>query len=87
MNIIKLSQQCTVEKQGKHGWEPETVFEPIYIFVEHIETLAPAGITYIKMRSGERIQVKETPEEIISLIKGEASDGEVNFWSNLGVMA
>lgn len=87
MKIIKLSQQGTVEKQGKYGWISETIFEPIYIFVDHIETLIPAGITHIKMRSGECIQVKETPEEIISLIKGEASGGEVNFWSNLGVMA
>lgn len=82
MNIIKLSQQCTVEKQGKYGWEPETVYEPIYIFVEHIESVAPAGITYVKMRSGERIQVKENPEEIIALINGESGDALMT-WEKL----
>lgn len=83
MKIIKLSQQCTIEKQGKYGWDPETVFEPIYIFVDHIETLTPAGITYIKMRSGERIQVKETPEEIISMINGENNDS-LDTWEKFG---
>ena len=83
MNILKLSQQCTVEKQDNYGWASETVYEPIYIFVEHIESLTPAGITYVKMRSGERIQVKENPEEIIALINGE-SDDPLMTWEKLG---
>ncbi|NIC28253.1 hypothetical protein [Serratia plymuthica] len=66
--IIKLNQQCTVDRQGKYGWEPDTAHEPIYIAVAHIESFSFCGLTYLKMTSGERIQVTETPEEIMAMI-------------------
>lgn len=68
MKIIKLSQQGTIERQGEFGWEPETIYEPVYIVAEHIESFSSAGNTYLKMVSGERIVVRETPEQILALI-------------------
>lgn len=87
MKFIKLSQRATVERQGKYGWEAEKIYEPVFIATGHIESLSFAGLTCIRMASGERIQVRETPEQIISLINGDQSEGEVEFWSNLGETA
>lgn len=84
MKFIKLSQRATVEHQGKYGWEPETVYDPVFIAPDHIESMNSAGLTYLRMASGERIEVRETPEEIIALINGDPSEEEVKFWSNLG---
>ncbi|CAI2526648.1 Uncharacterised protein [Serratia ficaria] len=75
MTIIKLNQQCSVERQGKYGWEPGTVYEPIYIAVAHIESFSWGGMTYLKMISGERIQVTETPEEIMAMISDACGGG------------
>lgn len=69
MKIIKLYELATVERQGKYGWEPETIYEPIYIIAEHIESMKFAGNTILKMVSGKQIIVRETPEEIISLLE------------------
>ncbi len=71
MKFIKLSQQATVERQGKYGWEPETVYEPVFVAAGHIASMYFTGLTTLKMTSGERIDVKETPEEIIALLEGE----------------
>ena len=30
--------------------------------------MTPAGLTYLRMASGERIAVRETPEEIIAML-------------------
>lgn len=73
MKFIKLSQQATVERQDKYGWVPETVYEPVFVAAAHIVSMAPHGITTVKMSSGERIDVKETPEEIIALLEGEVA--------------
>ncbi|WP_394743806.1 flagellar FlbD family protein [Escherichia coli] len=83
MKIIKLRQQTAVERQGKYGWETDTVFEPVFLSSNHIESMSPAGLTYIRMVSGERITVKETPEEIIALINGE-NDESLKVWEKLG---
>ncbi|HFE4603768.1 hypothetical protein [Klebsiella quasipneumoniae] len=68
MKFIKLSQRGTVERQGKYGWEPETVYEPVFVAAEHIVSMYFAGLTILKMTSGECIDVKETPEEIIAML-------------------
>lgn len=70
MKIIKLSQACTVSRPVDSivGWEEETIYEPVYINANHIESFAYAGRTYIKMASGERIEVTESPEQIIAVI-------------------
>ncbi|EMN0593170.1 hypothetical protein REW02_001782 [Klebsiella aerogenes] len=71
--IIKLSQKFTIEKQGKYGWESESIYEPIFINVDRIETFYFAGLTLIKLASGDRVEVRETPEEIIALLEGEVA--------------
>lgn len=68
MKFIKLTQNSTVEFQGKYGRETETVYDSVFIAPDHIESMATAGITYIRMTSGDRIEVRETPEEIIAII-------------------
>ncbi|MEN0615513.1 hypothetical protein [Klebsiella indica] len=68
MKIIKLSQRATVERQGKYGWESETIYEPIFVFADHIESMTSAGLTYIRMVSGARIEARESPEAIIAML-------------------
>ncbi|KLE93101.1 hypothetical protein [Klebsiella aerogenes] len=71
MIFLKLNQKTTIEHQGKYGWEPETVYEPVFVAAGHIVSMYFAGLTTLKMTSGEHIDVKETPEEIIALLEGE----------------
>ncbi|HBV2215183.1 TPA: hypothetical protein MDR63_004726 [Klebsiella quasipneumoniae] len=73
MIFLKLSQKVTVERQGEYGWEPETVYEPVFVAAEHIVSMYFAGLTTLKMTSGERIDVKETTEEIFAMIAAGAS--------------
>ncbi|WP_368762520.1 hypothetical protein [Klebsiella michiganensis] len=68
MKFIKLSQKTTIERQGKYGREYETVYEPVFVAADHIISMFFAGLTILKMTSGERIEVKETPEEIIAML-------------------
>ncbi|WP_130947803.1 hypothetical protein [Klebsiella quasipneumoniae] len=73
MIFLKLTQNSTVEFQGKYGRETETVYDSVFIAPGHIESMTPAGLTYIRMASGERIAVRETPEEIIAMLTGGAA--------------
>lgn len=68
MTFLKLTQNSTVEFQGKYGRESETIYDPVFIASDHIESMTPAGLTYLRMVSGERISVRETPEEIIAML-------------------
>ncbi|EMF8385139.1 hypothetical protein V4E41_006026 [Klebsiella variicola] len=68
MIFLKLTQNSTVEFQGKYGRESETVYDSVFIASDHIESMTPAGLTYLRMTSGERIAVRETPEEIIVML-------------------
>lgn len=73
--IIKLNQQCSVNRPCGDGWERDMAHETIYIAVAHIESFSWYGITHLKMTSGEMIQVTETPEEIIAMIKDSCCGG------------
>ncbi|MEH4241292.1 hypothetical protein [Klebsiella michiganensis] len=68
MIFLNLSQKATIGRQGKYGWEQETVYEPVFVAADHIISMFFAGLTVLKMTSGERIEVKETPEEIIAML-------------------
>lgn len=68
MIFLKLTQNSTVEFQGEYGRESKTVYDSIFIAPDHIESMTPAGLTYLRMASGERIAVRETPEEIIAML-------------------
>ncbi|MFP1879760.1 hypothetical protein [Lonsdalea quercina] len=65
MDIIKLNQVCRIQAAGEGG-EERIEYEPIYIHIRHIESFFYAGRTVIELASGRRIEVKETPKEIIS---------------------
>lgn len=73
MIFLKLSQKVVVQHQGKYGWETETVYEPVFVEADHIVSMYFAGIKILKMTSGERIEVKETPEEIIAMLTAGAT--------------
>ncbi|ENZ8654809.1 hypothetical protein ACHBFN_000678 [Klebsiella aerogenes] len=73
MIFLKLTQNSTVEFQGKYGRETETVYDSVFIAPGHIESMTPAGLTYLRMASGERIAVRETPQEIIAMLTEGAS--------------
>lgn len=89
MKILKLSQRGVVTRQVDSiiGYEEEVVFDPIFVVAEHIESFAFYGATHIKMHSGDKIVVQETPEELCRQMLGEASEGEIEFWSKLGESA
>lgn len=86
MKILKLNQRGVVARQVDSiiGYEEEVVFDPIFVVAENIESFAFYGATHIKMRSGDKIVVQETPEELCRQMSGEASEGELEFWSKLG---
>jgi len=71
MKIIKLSQKAVISRPVDTiiGWEERVIYEPIYVVAEHIESFSWAGNTYLKMASGERIEVSETAEEVIALLE------------------
>ncbi len=72
MGFITLTQRCSI-------WQPENsitggseriVREPVYINPVHIESLFFAGVTTVKMVSGESFNVYETPDAIIEAAAG-----------------
>lgn len=68
MDVIKLNQVCRIHAAGVDG-EERVEYEPIYIQPSHIESFysfCSSGRTVLKMASGDRMEVKETPEYIIS---------------------
>lgn len=87
MKFIKLSQKGTVEHQGKYGWVPETVYEPVFVSAEYIVSMYFAGLTTLKMITGEQIEVSETPEEIMTLIDGYDYEEAVTVLADLGEKA
>ncbi|KMV90414.1 hypothetical protein HMPREF9693_05446 [Klebsiella oxytoca 10-5249] len=84
MIFIKLNQKVTIERQGQYGWEQDAVYEPVFVAAEHIVSMYFAGLTTLKMTTGERIEVRETPEEIMTLINGSNHDEAMAVWAELG---
>ncbi|WP_313020973.1 flagellar FlbD family protein [Atlantibacter hermannii] len=72
MGFITLTQQCSVwqPENSITGGREKTVREPVYINPDHIESLFFAGVTIVKMVSGERFNVYETPDAIIQAAAG-----------------
>jgi uncharacterized protein YlzI (FlbEa/FlbD family) len=85
MKVLKLSQQTILSRPVDSivGWEEKTVYEPIFVVAEHIESFLFAGTTHIKMSSGEKIIVRETPEEILVLIGIEVQEDSLRTWEKL----
>lgn len=69
MSLVKLSQQCCVERQGKYGWEADTVVEDVWVNPAYIESMSWSGVTVIKMQSGDKISVTEHMQSIIKSIE------------------
>lgn len=56
MKILKLSQQATVSRPVDSiiGWEEKTIYEPVFVVAEHIESFLFAGVSHIKMTRAKR---------------------------------
>jgi uncharacterized protein YlzI (FlbEa/FlbD family) len=89
MKILKLNQRAVLTRPVDSiiGYEEKTVYEPVFVVAEHIESFAFYGATHIKMRSGDKIVVQETAEEICRQMSGQPSEGEIEFWAKLGESA
>lgn len=89
MKILKLNQRAVLTRPVDSiiGYEEKTVYEPVFVVAEHIESFAFYGATHIKMRSGDNLVVQEAPEEVCRQMLGEASEGEIEFWAKLGESA
>ncbi|MGL5281111.1 MAG: hypothetical protein ACRC8W_05035 [Plesiomonas shigelloides] len=85
MKILKLSQQATVSRPVDSiiGWEKKTIYEPVFIVAEHIESFLFAGVSHIKMTSGEKIVVRETPEEILALLGVDVQTDSLKTWADI----
>ena len=70
MPFIKLTMQCSIYQPPSTSTSERTrsAYEPIYVNSDNIETLYEAGITIVRMASGERNNVIEKPEAILALI-------------------
>ena len=85
MKILKLSQQATVSRPVDSiiGWEEKTIYEPVFVVAEHIESFLFAGVSHIKMTSGEKIVVRETPEEILTLLGVYVQTDSLKTWGEI----
>jgi len=70
MKILTLTQKCSVWSADSSitGGQTRFVSEPVYVNAEQIESMIHAGNTILKMISGERIEVTESPQAIIDAI-------------------
>jgi len=68
--FIELSQQCQIVRpvDAPWGYETDTVYEPVWVNAGNIEAMSWAGVTRVKMISGEVIQCQETPAGIMAKI-------------------
>ena len=65
------------------GNSKKTIYEPIFIVAEHIESFLFAGVSHIKMTSGEKIVVRETPEEILALLGVDIQTDSLKTWADI----
>lgn len=71
MVLIQLNEQQVMSRQDDSvygGWMDHTVFEPFYLNADQIESMSEKGITIIRTKSGEIHKVKESVDDIMSLI-------------------
>lgn len=70
MSFIKLTMQCSIYQPPSTSAIENTrsAYEPLYVNSDNIETIFDAGITIVRMASGELFNVIEKPEAILALI-------------------
>lgn len=68
--LLKLKEKTIISKQVDSiiGWENSTVYEPIWINPNHIESMSFVGLTILRMTSGQKHEVQSTPEEIVEMM-------------------
>ncbi|MDU4065952.1 MAG: hypothetical protein E7H75_04940 [Enterobacter asburiae] len=85
MKILKLSQQATVSRpvDSITGWDEQIIYEPVFVVAEHIESFFFVGVSHVKMTSGEKIVVRETPEEILALLGVDVQTDSLKTWGEI----
>lgn len=71
MKIIKLHEQVTIYTHDNGQWDNESTrqeYEPVYVNTDCIESMSQAGITRIRMVSGDVLSVFEGVEDIMLAI-------------------
>ncbi|WP_369788363.1 hypothetical protein [Rouxiella sp. WC2420] len=69
--MIELQQSVIIERHDEDGWGRRQEFESIWISPHAIESIFFAGLTRIRLISGDVIDVKQTPAEVLILAFGE----------------
>ena len=69
--MIELEQQVIIEQHDSDGWGRRQEFQSVWISPHRIESISVIGITRLRMISGDVIDVRQTPEEILILSFGE----------------
>lgn len=73
MPFLELKEKAVISKQVDSivGWENTVIYEPVWINSDHIESICFAGLTILKMKSGNKHEVQSTPQEIIRMISND----------------
>lgn len=68
--LLKLKEKVKISKPVDSiiGWEDSVIYEPIWINSDHIESMCFAGLTILRMKSGQKHEVQSTPEEILEMM-------------------
>lgn len=69
--MIELEQQVMIERHDNDGWGRRQEFQSVWVSPHRIESISVVGITRLRMISGDVIDVRQTPEEILILSFGE----------------
>ncbi|WP_413724700.1 flagellar FlbD family protein [Sodalis sp. RH16] len=68
-----MLHQCNVSTSEQLPGVPITVIEPVFINADRIEIISSGINSVVSLFSGECLEVKEKPGEIIELIHGSRS--------------
>lgn len=68
--LLKLKEKVKISKPVDSiiGWEDSVIYEPIWINSDHIESMSFVGLTILRMISGQKHEVRSTPEEIVEMM-------------------
>jgi uncharacterized protein YlzI (FlbEa/FlbD family) len=68
-NFLMLHQCCVTQDEDSKGGS-HVELEPIFVNADLIETITTGINSIVQMSSGDSLEVKEKPGEIIELIQG-----------------
>lgn len=69
--MIELEQQVMIERHDSDGWGRHQEFQSVWVSPHRIESITVVGLTRLHMISGDVIDVRQTPEEVLWLCFGD----------------